>query len=205
MAYVSDPAFRSFHALRIKGFATVQTIAEVADLSVDDADDHLRVLRDRELALYREALDLWQLTPAGKVAHVDALAADVPDEVAQSLRSSYSPFLELNEVFKVLCTDWQLRDGLPNDHENETYDGSVIARLGLVHEQAMPVVDAMGNVLDRLSPYGQRLTAARQRLLDGNTKMLTGVMCNSYHDVWMELHEDLLLTQRLDRASEGSY
>ena len=30
--------------------------------------------------------------------------------------------------------------------------------------------------------------------------MFTGVMCGSYHDAWMELHEDLILTQGIDRA-----
>jgi len=39
----------------------------------------------------------------------------------------------------------------------------------------------------------------------GETKMFTGVMCGSYHDVWMELHEDLILTQGIDRTAEGSF
>jgi len=30
-------------------------------------------------------------------------------------------------------------------------------------------------------------------------------MCGSYHDVWMELHEDLILTLGIDRAAEGSF
>ena len=29
-------------------------------------------------------------------------------------------------------------------------------------------------------------------------------MCGSDHDVWMELHEDLILTQGIGRAEEGS-
>ena len=28
-------------------------------------------------------------------------------------------------------------------------------------------------------------------------------MCGSYHDVWMELHEDLILTLGVDRAEGG--
>ena len=35
---------------------------------------------------------------------------------------------------------------------------------------------------------------------DAVAKPLSG----SYHDVWMELHEDLILTQGIDRAEEGS-
>ena len=33
----------------------------------------------------------------------------------------------------------------------------------------------------------------------------TGVMSESFHDIWMELHEDLILMQKIDRASEGSF
>jgi hypothetical protein len=35
--------------------------------------------------------------------------------------------------------------------------------------------------------------------------LFTGVMCGSFHDIWMELHEDLILTQGIDRATEGSF
>jgi len=35
--------------------------------------------------------------------------------------------------------------------------------------------------------------------------MFTGVMCGSFHDIWMELHEDLMLLQGIDRAEEGSF
>ncbi len=205
MTHVSDPAFRSFHALRIKGFANVQTVAEVADVSVDEADDHLLRLQGQEHALFREARDLWQLTPVGKEAHGHALSVDVPTAVADGLKPSYGPFLTLNETFKVVCSDWQLRHGQVNDHEDESYDESVRVRLKTIHQQALPIVEAMGHVLHRLSPYGLRLEGAHQRLLSGNVKMLTGVLCNSYHDIWMELHEDLLLTQRLNRGAEGSY
>ena len=30
-------------------------------------------------------------------------------------------------------------------------------------------------------------------------------MCSSFHDVWMELHEDLIVLQRIDRVEEGSF
>ena len=39
----------------------------------------------------------------------------------------------------------------------------------------------------------------------GDHQLFTGVMCGSYHDVWMELHEDLILTLGIDRAEEGSF
>ena len=61
------------------------------------------------------------------------------------------------------------------------------------------------DVLVRLAPYGPRLARTCQRVVEGETNMFTGVMCGSYHDVWMELHEDLILTQGIDRSAEGSF
>ena len=50
-----------------------------------------------------------------------------------------------------------------------------------------------------------RLARTYQRVVKGETNMLTGVMSGSYHDVRMELHEDLILTQGIDRAAEGGF
>jgi hypothetical protein len=205
MSHSSSDFFRAFHALRIKGFASAEVVAEVAGLPSTSVEGHLQSLLAAEHALFRENRNLWQLTPAGKEAHKEAVVADVPEAVVRSLHDPYRTFLQLNDSFKVLCTDWQLRDGAPNDHADDEYDQEVISRLHALDQSAQPVVAAMSVHLDRLSPYGPRLTGARQRLADGNLKMITGVMCNSYHDVWMELHEDLILSQRIDRAAEGSF
>jgi len=206
MSHASDPFFRTFHALRIKGFAKADTIAEVADLPQAVVDQHLQDLQGREWAQFREARELWQLTAVGREEHRIALAEDVAGtHVAAELHSEYERFLVLNERFKALCGDWQLRDGQPNDHSDAAYDAGVVARLVALDEEAGPVVAAMGEVLPRLTPYGRRLTATRVRVVAGETKMFTGVMCGSYHDVWMELHEDLILTQGIDRAAEGSF
>jgi len=206
MTLHSDPYFRTFHALRIKGFAKVDVIAEVADLPAALVEEHLADLQNREWAMFREARQLWQLTPVGREEHKTALVADVGHmHIAELLHGSYETFLGINERFKALCGDWQLRDGAPNDHTDTGYDQAVIARLVDLNTEAMPVVDAMGEVLARLVGYPPRLASTCQRVVAGETKMFTGVMCGSYHDVWMELHEDLILTQGIDRSAEGSF
>ena len=30
-------------------------------------------------------------------------------------------------------------------------------------------------------------------------------MCESFHDIWMEFHEDLIVLQRIDRVQEGNF
>lgn len=206
MAHASDPFFRTFHALRIKGFAKAETIAEVADLPPTVVEEHLAGLKGREWAMFREARQLWQLTPVGRDEHRIALAEDVSGaDLGEALGLAYEEFLKLNERFKSLCGAWQLRDGNPNDHADASYDGGVVQQLVDLNEEAVPVVANMGAVLTRLAPYAPRLANTCKRVTNGETNMFTGVMCGSYHDVWMELHEDLILTQGIDRGSEGSY
>ncbi len=205
MATNSDPFFRTFHALRIKGFAKAEMVAEVADLPAAVAEEHLQALQAQEWAMFREARQLWQLTPAGREGHRAALAADVAGADVAALAAPYHSFLTLNEQFKALCADWQLRNGEPNDHTDAAYDAEVVARLQAIDTEARPIVGALGQVVGRFAPYGPRLEHTCQRVAAGETNMFTGVMCGSYHDVWMELHEDLILTQGIDRAAEGSF
>jgi hypothetical protein len=203
---MSDAAFRTFHALRIKGFASTATIAEVASLTRDEVEAHLQQLLARELAMFQEARGLWRLTPAGRDAHAAALAADIAEVGAMSaLAGPYHTFLALNDRFKSLCGEWQLRDGEHNDHSDADYDLSVIGQLVVLNDDAQPLVREIGRIYPRLAPYADRLDDSCQKVVSGETKMFTGVMCGSYHDVWMELHEDLILTQGIDRAAEGSF
>ena len=76
--------------------------------------------------------------------------------------------------------------------------------LSLYYDEGLTLAE-IGEVLLRFGPYAPRLSSAFNQVRAGDTHLFTGVMCNSYHDIWMELHEDLLLTQRIDRADEGSF
>ena len=81
----------------------------------------------------------------------------------------------------------------------------MIDRLGKLDAEAQPIVARDGRSASRLyavraAPGGGEPDVS----IGGETNMFTGVMCGSYHDVWMELHEDLILTQGIDRSAEGS-
>ncbi len=206
MGHPSTPQFQTFHALRIKGFAAVDTITDITTLPAADVELNLSRLADNGYTQFRENRGLWQLTADGRSAHGEHLAADLEGvDVAAVLGDPYASFLTSNAQFKELCSDWQLRNGEPNDHSDAGYDAEVVARLGALHDQALPAVVAMGEGLARMAPYAGRLVEVLAKVGAGETKMFTGVMCGSYHDVWMELHEDLILTQGIDRSAEGSF
>lgn len=195
-------ANRVLHALRIKGMLTGPGAAAICAAPESTVEAELAAAVDAGTASFMEPRAMWLITPDGRAAH-PAVLAEMIDGLDLGAMP-YQRFLELNDRFKQLCTDWQLRDGEPNDHTDAAYDETVRNRLAAFDDEAQPIITAIGAVASWMAPYGPRLAAARARLADGDPKALTGVMCDSYHDVWMELHEDLILTQGIDRAAEGS-
>jgi hypothetical protein len=116
---------------------------------------------------------------------------------------AYEAFLPLNRAVLQLCTDWQVRPGgAPNDHTDSAYDWSVIDRLEALDERAGPLLRRLAGAVPRFAPYRERLRAARRRVVDGERDWLTSPRVESYHTVWMELHEDLLAALGLERRAE---
>ena len=104
-----DARFLTHHALRIKGFAKSETLAEMTALEHAEIERHLADLAAAEWAMFREARSLWQLTPTGKAEHPKVLAADVAAVDLGAMKPHYHEFLELNTAFKTLCGDWLVR------------------------------------------------------------------------------------------------
>ncbi len=202
---VSD--FDVMHALRIKGFATLDVLAEMCSAGAGHVEEILGRLQADELVRFHAARGFWQLTPAGRQHHADLLGgAHKPDAgTVEHLRESYARFLELNVAFKELCVAWQVRDDAANDHSDPSYDAACVGDLRTHHGRACDVVGEMAATHARIGTYRQRLDDALARVDAGERDAFTGVMKRSYHDVWMELHEDLLLTLGIDRAAEGSF
>ena len=56
--------------------------------------------------------------------------------------------------------------------------------------------------LERMRSYAPRLAAALERVERGEREWVARPLIDSYHSVWHELHEDLLLTLDIDRSAE---
>ena len=199
-----DDLFLILHALRIKGFAAADTLADISGAGIEAVLSILSALVGDGMCRHLESRDLWQLTPAGREHHL-AVRPIMPDEQSEALRGHYQPFLEFNVGFKDLCNRWQMRGDQPNDHTDADFDQERIRELREMHDGALVHVRGFARELPRFETYERRLTNALNRLAGGDTRMFTGVMCGSYHDVWMELHEDLVQLLSVDRHAEGSY
>ena len=148
---------------------------------------------------------MFGLMPSGRELQEEAMGRYADESARVALSPHYPPFLQLNDDFKQLCTDWQMRNGEPNDHSDAAYDQACVDKLAELNRSAAPVIGAMADGLPRFARYVDRLDRAAQGVAGGDTTKFTGVMCESFHDIWMELHEDLILLQGIDRSAEGSF
>ena len=210
MSHVSEPRFRVAHGLRLKGFAVVPVLAEVVGLELPHVEQHLDELAADGHAKYREGrISGWALTAEGRKLHHEECSFELERSGgAAQVSNAYRRFLELNVPLLAACTDWQLRSDATggvqvlNAHDDARYDLAVVARLAEIDDQVQPIVADLTDALHRFEPYGRRLAAARTRVEAGEHEWFTGAMVESYHTVWFELHEDLLVTLGLERAAE---
>ena len=91
-----------------------------------------------------------------------------------------------------------------NDHSDSEYDSGVINRLVELDNHVQPICSDLKECLERFASYGDRFTYALNLVLEGEVDWFTKPMIESYHTVWFELHENLLSTLGIDRASESS-
>ena len=185
---LSDKAWELLHELRLRGSIPVKATAQEAEL----AEAGLAMVRGQNLAL----------TPDGRSAHAvwARLPAGSPEEtVAQE---AYQAFLPLNTQLLRICTDWQLRpDGCLNDHSDAAYDFKVLERLDRLDERISTLVNKLAEAVPRFSAYPVRLTAALDKITD-DRQWLASPRCDSYHTVWMQMHEDLLTAVGASREDE---
>ena len=192
--------------LRIKGFAKAETIAETANLSIEQAQQQLDALIARHWA--ENTRMGVRLTAEGKAEADRLIAAERDMTDASRTKDLYERFCDLNNAFKSLVTDWQMRsvDGatIVNSHQDEDYDRSVLERLDDLHPRMLQLIGDLAQALPRLGGYGPRFDVALERIRKGETRYLTAPIIDSYHTVWFELHQDLIQVCGLNRSDEAA-
>jgi len=186
---LADEHWLLLHEVRLRGVVDAQGHAVVA---VEEAGLVARVAKG------------VRLTPAGRERHTAWARVEPGSELEQSVDRAYTRFLALNQELIRACNDWQVRPGgVPNDHRDPTYDWAVVDRVDAIDDRVGPIISTLSRLVARFADYRPRLRAARRRVDGGQQEWLTSPRIDSYHTVWMQLHEDLLLALGRDRASEA--
>jgi hypothetical protein len=208
MGRASEVRLLALLGLRLTGFADTARVATAAGLGLDEVGGRLDDLAERRLARYRDNRALgvasgWSLTPAGR-SELDGLLRDELSVAGcrYAVDHAYRRFLTLNRPLLDAVSDWQVRDGRVNDHTEPSYDEAILDELARINDKIGPVLADLAACLDRFGRYSGRLAAALERARRGERAFVDAPLVDSYHSVWFELHEDLLVTLGLERASE---
>lgn len=196
------------HALRLTGMAPAATLVARTGLDPGAVDDTLAAAAAAGLVTERTGrLPGWMLTANGRAEHARLLAAELEASRARpAVERVEKEFLDLNLPFKQLCTRWQVRpDGSPNDHADPGYDRAVVDELGALHPRAVAVTAELAEALPRFGRYPDALSRAWRRVDAGEVRAFAAPLQDSYHDVWMELHQDLLSTLGRERSAADGH
>jgi hypothetical protein len=187
-------------AVRLKGRVSLADLAATLGESTDDVAGTVERLTKSGLLIDGKAL---RVSPDGRVRLDELLVAERRQIDTAALAAAYADFRVVNAEFKALVTDWQLKDGWPNTHDDTAYDAAVLTRLDKVHHRVTPIVAAAAAQVPRLSHYSAKLQAALDNIHGGDTAWLSRPLIDSYHTVWFELHEELIVAAGLTRESEA--
>ncbi|GBE64509.1 hypothetical protein MFM001_09710 [Mycobacterium sp. MFM001] len=185
-------------AVRFKGRISPADLAATLGDEPADVTDTVEQLTRAGLLVDGKTV---RISPEGRARLGELLAEERASVDAAALAAVYDDFCAVNAEFKALVTDWQVKDGQPNTHEDPSYDAGVLARLDEVHRRVVPIIAAAAAQLPRLRRYSAKLQAAVDKIHAGETLWLSRPLIDSYHTVWFELHEELILAAGRTRKS----
>jgi len=175
-------------AVRVKGWAEVAVIAEAVGSPMGEAQAWLDEAATRDEVRRLDDQRRWTLTGQGRAA-LKRLNADSGIDL-ERLGASYDQFLTHDAALKRTIAAWQ--------------DGRSPVLLGAVRAAATAAASVIGKLamIDRrYAAYANRFERACARVAAGDASAVAKPGSDSVHQVWFELHEDLLVLLGRTRCS----
>ncbi|MQY03740.1 MarR family transcriptional regulator [Actinomadura macrotermitis] len=187
----------TLNSLTIKGLAQAAELSRATGTPEPELAARLEELAAAGLVRQRTGrISGWSVTPEGRAHRDELLRAELAEHGAHAaVEAAYTAFLPLNDEVKALCTRWQAdRDETAARTALDGIDAALPSVLA-------PVLAGPAAALPRYGRYVARLAAAAERFRSGEPTALTAPRTESFHDIWMELHADLLATLGRTRTS----
>jgi len=173
----------------------------VRGMARGEASPEQQSLADQGLILLKGPIMMPTPTGTEIVATLLRLSDDAPGR--DKIMDTFRKFLPVNRRLRDLCTAWQVRpDGTANDHSDDGYDADIRDRLDDIDEAVGPLIKRFADELPRVAVYRPRLTTALEKFDEGDDSWLASPIIDSYHTVWMHLHQELLLTIGMSRKED---
>ena len=199
------------HVMLIKGFVTPADLAPILFSTPESVSAHLDELVAAGLAelIGGSALaGMFQLSADGKAVGSEGIVADREKWGAENAVKALDDLLPFDLRMKAIMTDWQMRevDGqqVLNDHTDEAHDAAVLADFASLHTDSVTWLGSLTAGPARIAAYVARLDRAAAKVADGDTSYLASPRIDSFHNVWFELHEDLIQLAGRTREEEAA-
>ncbi|HET6835622.1 MAG TPA: hypothetical protein VFH30_17275 [Acidimicrobiales bacterium] len=145
----------------------------------------------------------YRVTELGR-SRADELYAREREQAGPVIDDVYESFVPINDEVKQIVTDWQMRpvggELTINDHSDRRHDERVIVRLRRTDAKVSTALAPLASTLNRFDVYPRRLGRALTLIGEGDHSMLAAPLKDSYHTVWFELHEELIILSGRSRA-----
>lgn len=149
----------------------------------------------------------FRLTETGRAA-AEATRGFEERLARETIERQHERFLTVNDSFKKAVTAWQTRsrDGgvVVNDHRDEGYDARILRRFEFLHNEILKLVGTITAVLPRFVLYEERFSAALASIHGGDHRYVASPVLDSFHTVWFELHEEIILLSGRNRSDEAA-
>jgi hypothetical protein len=204
-AATADPGDDLIRALAIKGSAPLESLAPAVLKSPKDTQPMLDRLVKQ--GVVERAQGAFRLTRDGKTKGRALLKADRGRWGAASAMAALEAFYPFDQRVKETVTAWQLREiggeQVLNDHSDPIYDRRVLGRLTELHGDISDWLSSLKGAPATIDQYRTRLARALQAAR-ADQHFIASPAVDSYHGVWFELHEALILLAGRSRAEESA-
>ncbi|MBW0116433.1 hypothetical protein [Pseudonocardia abyssalis] len=113
-------------------------------------------------------------------------------------------FETVNSQFLTTMSSWQQIDvggrKVANDHTDSEYDDKVISRIEKLVARLGPLLAGLAGHDGRFAAYPRRFAATIETIDAGQHDFVSSPTKDSVHNIWFELHEDLLRTLGRERT-----
>jgi hypothetical protein len=199
---VSKEEFEVLNCVDIKHrVKDMKTILPRTRLSEDEVKSVLKKLEKAKLVASKDG---WEVTKKGQTEAKSYRSQKYKKNKAAISKMYTDEFLKLDKVLKTIITDWQLKTiggkMVPNDHKDQAYDRAVMDRLYSFHEnEAKKLYKRLEEMIPHLN-YSGMFDVAIAKVKSGDYTYLSRPDIDSYHNVWFELHEDILRSADIERV-----
>lgn len=179
--------------------ADLRRIQKSTSLESEEVVACLSKLAEKRLVVKetRDKIERWKITSDGEKV-VNSYRQFILERTGQreTIIKKFEEFENIyNMKFKHLATAWQVKivNGRPvvNDHSDPEYDSAILNQVLDLHKSVLSTLEVIAGAVPMFRIYIRRLDDAAKKMKENPREYFIRNE-DSYHNIWFELHENVL-------------